>query len=192
MPGIIDAHSHSMMRRGQRMHDLVTSMARIQATCSTRPTSTLYRELAGGTTALNILHGSCNAIGGQNADRQDQVRATRSTTFSFRARRRASSSRSAKIRSALTSRPSPDNRAAIRRRAWASRNVIRDAFTRARDYKRTWDEHRAATARDDKNLIPPRRTSRTRTARRNSRRQATRPRALLSRRRNPDAHRSRR
>jgi imidazolonepropionase-like amidohydrolase len=34
--------------------------------------------------------------------------------------------------------------------------VIRDAFTRARDYKRTWDEYRAASAKD-KNLIPPRR-----------------------------------
>jgi imidazolonepropionase-like amidohydrolase len=34
--------------------------------------------------------------------------------------------------------------------------VIRDAFTRARDYKRTWDEYRAASGKD-KNLIPPRR-----------------------------------
>jgi hypothetical protein len=35
--------------------------------------------------------------------------------------------------------------------------VIRDAFTRARDYKRTWDEYRAALARRERNLIPPRR-----------------------------------
>src|SRR5256714_14406744 len=35
--------------------------------------------------------------------------------------------------------------------------VIRDAFTRARDYKKTWDEYRAAVARREKNLIPPRR-----------------------------------
>jgi imidazolonepropionase-like amidohydrolase len=34
--------------------------------------------------------------------------------------------------------------------------VIRDAFTRARDYKRTWDEYRAAAGKD-KNLLPPRR-----------------------------------
>jgi imidazolonepropionase-like amidohydrolase len=33
--------------------------------------------------------------------------------------------------------------------------VIRDAFTRARDYKRAWDEYRAA--RGEKNLIQPRR-----------------------------------
>src|SRR5678810_485094 len=34
--------------------------------------------------------------------------------------------------------------------------TIRDAFTRARDYKRTWDEYREASKKD-KNLIPPRR-----------------------------------
>jgi imidazolonepropionase-like amidohydrolase len=35
--------------------------------------------------------------------------------------------------------------------------TIRDAFTRARDYKKTWDEYRAAVARKDKNLISPKR-----------------------------------
>jgi imidazolonepropionase-like amidohydrolase len=35
--------------------------------------------------------------------------------------------------------------------------TIRDAFTRARDYKRDWDEYRAATTRGLKNLIAPRR-----------------------------------
>jgi imidazolonepropionase-like amidohydrolase len=35
--------------------------------------------------------------------------------------------------------------------------TIRDAFTRARDYKTTWDEYRAKVAKGEKNLIPPRR-----------------------------------
>jgi imidazolonepropionase-like amidohydrolase len=35
--------------------------------------------------------------------------------------------------------------------------VIREAFTRARDYKALWDEYRAAERRGEKNLIPPRR-----------------------------------
>jgi imidazolonepropionase-like amidohydrolase len=35
--------------------------------------------------------------------------------------------------------------------------TIRDAFTRARDYKKTWDEYRAAVARGTKNLVVPRR-----------------------------------
>src|SRR5688500_4216074 len=35
--------------------------------------------------------------------------------------------------------------------------VIREAFSRALDYKKTWDEHRAAVARRENNLIPPKR-----------------------------------
>jgi imidazolonepropionase-like amidohydrolase len=35
--------------------------------------------------------------------------------------------------------------------------VLRDAFTRARDYKSTLDEYKARVARGEKNLVPPRR-----------------------------------
>jgi imidazolonepropionase-like amidohydrolase len=35
--------------------------------------------------------------------------------------------------------------------------VIRDAFTRARDYQKSWDEYRAANRRGDKTAVPPRR-----------------------------------
>jgi len=35
--------------------------------------------------------------------------------------------------------------------------TIRDAFTRARDYKAGWDEYKAALQRGEKNLVPPRR-----------------------------------
>ncbi|MCA1640969.1 MAG: amidohydrolase family protein [Acidobacteria bacterium] len=35
--------------------------------------------------------------------------------------------------------------------------VLRDAFTRARNYKRDWDEYRAAQSRGERNAVPPRR-----------------------------------
>src|SRR5438045_9094510 len=35
--------------------------------------------------------------------------------------------------------------------------TIRDAFTRATEYKQRWDDYRAGSARGEKNLIPPRR-----------------------------------
>ena len=35
--------------------------------------------------------------------------------------------------------------------------VIRDAFTRARDYKADWDEYRARVAKGEKGLVAPRR-----------------------------------
>jgi len=63
-PGIIDAHSHTMMDGSvNECTKSVTSMARTQDILN--PTAIgIYRELAGGTTAALLLHGSCNAIGG--------------------------------------------------------------------------------------------------------------------------------
>src|SRR5215475_1502973 len=64
LPGIIDAHSHTMMDGSvNECTKSVTSMARTQDILN--PTAIgIYRELAGGTTAALLLHGSCNAIGG--------------------------------------------------------------------------------------------------------------------------------
>ena len=67
MPGIIDAHSHAMIDGSVNECTLsVTSMTRVQDVLN--PTDVnLYRHLAGGVTSLLLLHGSCNAIGGQSA-----------------------------------------------------------------------------------------------------------------------------
>src|SRR5258705_13733316 len=63
MPGIIDCHSHSMLDAINEGSLAVTSMARTRDVLN--PTDAdLYRELAGGVTTLNLLHGSANAIGG--------------------------------------------------------------------------------------------------------------------------------
>src|SRR5205823_2832769 len=65
-PGIIDPHSHSMADAINEGSLSVTSMVRIQDVLN--PTAVnIYRELAGGVTTVNILHGSANTIGGQNA-----------------------------------------------------------------------------------------------------------------------------
>ncbi len=66
MPGIIDAHSHSGsegINEGSRSN---TAMVRIQDVLREDAIG-LYRSLAGGVTTLNILHGSANTVGGQNA-----------------------------------------------------------------------------------------------------------------------------
>ena len=65
MPGIIDCHSHSMLDTINEGTLAVTSMVRTSDVLN--PTDIdLYRELAGGVTTLNLLHGSANAIGGLN------------------------------------------------------------------------------------------------------------------------------
>ncbi|MEZ5464823.1 MAG: amidohydrolase family protein [Lysobacteraceae bacterium] len=66
-PGIIDAHSHSALQGGvNEAGDAITAEVRMGDVLD--PTDIgIYRELAGGVTAANLLHGSANPIGGQNA-----------------------------------------------------------------------------------------------------------------------------
>lgn len=65
-PGIIDCHSHMATDSGvNESGQAITAEVRIGdfIDCDDM---TIYRQLAGGTTSANILHGSANPIGGQN------------------------------------------------------------------------------------------------------------------------------
>src|SRR2546425_67997 len=155
MPGIIDCHSHSMLDAINEGTLAVTSMAQTRDVLN--PTDVdLYRELAGGVTTLNLLHGSANPIGGLNT--VVKVKYGRPVEeFIFPGAPPG-------IKFALgenVKRSSSPNLPGVQRRYPNTRmgveEVIRDAFTRARDYKKTWDEYNAAVKRGDKNLIPPRR-----------------------------------
>ncbi len=65
-PGIIDCHSHTGISRGvNESGQAVTSEVRIGDVTDPDAIS-WYRQLAAGVTAVNNLHGSANAIGGQN------------------------------------------------------------------------------------------------------------------------------
>jgi N-acetylglucosamine-6-phosphate deacetylase len=111
----------------------------------------IYRQLAGGTTMMHLLHGSCNAIGGQAAAIKNKwgeppdalVFGAAPPTVKF----------------ALGENPKQSNFGAQRAdppRYPQSRagveQVIRDAFTHARDYKAEWAEWNAK-----KQGLPPRR-----------------------------------
>jgi imidazolonepropionase-like amidohydrolase len=155
MPGIIDCHSHTMLDAINELTFSVTSMVRIRDALN--PTDVdLYRELAGGVTTINVLHGSGNAIGGQTL--VVKIKYGRPVEeFIFPGAPPG-------IKFALGENPKRTNFPPVPgqpRRYPATRmgvrEVIRDAFTRARDYKKTWDEYRAKVARGEKNLIPPRR-----------------------------------
>ena len=66
-PGLVDCHSHSMILGGVNEGTLPsTSMVRIGDVVNSE-TSNIYKQLAGGLTVANLLHGSANPIGGQNA-----------------------------------------------------------------------------------------------------------------------------
>lgn len=155
LPGIIDCHSHSMLDSINEGSFAVTSMVRTSDVLN--PTDPdLYRELAGGTTTLNLLHGSANPIGGLNT--VVKIKYGRPVEeFLFPGAMPG-------IKFALGENVKRSNFTAlpgVQRRYPATRmgveEVIREAFTRARDYKSSWDEYRAAISHGDKTAIPPRR-----------------------------------
>ena len=154
MPGIVDCHSHSMLDAINEGALAVTSMVRTRDALNPNDVD-LYRELAGGVTTLNLLHGSANPIGGLNT--VVKIKYGRPVSeFIFPGAMPG-------IKFALGENPKRSNFPAlpgVTRRYPGTRmgveEVIRDAFIRARDYKKTWDEYRAAAKRE-KNLIPPKR-----------------------------------
>ena len=150
-PGIIDAHSHTMVEGQVNEGSLaVTSMTRIGDVLTPNDVA-IYRALGGGVTTGLILHGSANPIGGQ------------SMTVKFKYGRPASefivAGAPPGIKFAMGEnvkrsnfQPQPGQTARYPRTRMGTVEVMRDAFRRARDYKQSWDDFRAK-----KTNVPPRR-----------------------------------
>src|SRR5262252_5296695 len=158
MPGIIDPHSHSMADAINEGSLSVTSMVRIRDVLN--PTDVnIYRQLAGGVTTINILHGSANTIGGQNAvvklkwgrdvDEMLFPGAMPGIKFALGENVTQKSSQQTAQASGRALRY-PATR-------MGQEEVIRDAFTRARAYKASWDDYNARVAKGEKNLVAPER-----------------------------------
>ncbi|MBA3601478.1 MAG: amidohydrolase [Acidobacteria bacterium] len=140
-PGIIDCHSHTMMDAVNEFSYSVTSMTRIRDVLN--PTDiAIYRALASGVTAANLLHGSANAIGGQNS------------TVKFKYGKPIEDfvipDAPPGIKFALGENPkrtnfnpAPGATPRYPRTRMGVMEVIRDAFIRAREYKKSWDDFRA-------------------------------------------------
>lgn len=155
MPGIIDTHSHTAVEGSVNEISLPnTGMVRISDVLDGNDVSA-YRQLAGGTTAALILHGSANAIGGQ------------SQIVKWKWGRPVSewpvSGAPRTIKFALGENPKSANfrpPEGVQRQYPATRmgveEVIRKSFTDARDYMAAWDEYEAKRKRGE-TAIPPRR-----------------------------------
>lgn len=158
MPGIIDPHSHTMVDAINEGSLSVTSMVRIQDVLN--PTDvTIYRALAGGVTTINILHGSANTIGGQNATVKLKYGMTTDDMMFPGAppgiKFALGENVTQKNRNSLPTPGQPPRRYPTSR--MGQEEVLRDAFTRARDYKATWDDYKAKVAKGDKLAVAPRR-----------------------------------
>jgi imidazolonepropionase-like amidohydrolase len=146
MPGIIDPHSHMMSDAVNEGSLSVTSMVRI--TDVLNPTAiNVYRALAGGVTTINILHGSANTIGGQNA--------TVKLKYGREAAEMVFDGAPPGIKFALGENVTRKSRQALPGQPPAryptsrmgQEEVLRDAFVRAREYRTAWEEYRRAGAK---------------------------------------------
>jgi imidazolonepropionase-like amidohydrolase len=157
MPGIIDTHSHTAIDGNvNECTDVVTAETRVRDVIDHRDVS-LYRQLAGGVTTINVLHGSCNAIGGQNAVLKLRWgRPPEELVFQEAPRG---------IKFALGENVKRSNfRAPGEPRYPGTRMgvevVLREAFLRARAYKKEWADYearvKALPPKADK-PVPPRR-----------------------------------
>ena len=154
IPGIIDCHSHIAIEGGVNEGTLsVTSMVAIGDVLNPDDVA-IYRALAGGVTSANLLHGSANAIGGQN-----QIIKLR---WGADAEGLKFEGAPAGIKFALGENPKRSNfnpagvPARYPRTRMGVMDVIRDAFTRAQEYERSWNEYKAGTRNGIKPELPRR------------------------------------
>ena len=149
-PGLFDAHSHTAISRGiNEGGQSITCEVRIEDVLDPDDIW-IYRQLAGGTIGANILHGSANPIGGQNAVVKwrwgalpDEILidgAPQGVKFALGENVKRSNFR-------IPGQPVryPASRMGVEQ-------LIRDRFTAAREYRQAWQ-----LWEDEERGLPPRR-----------------------------------
>ena len=155
MPGIIDCHSHIAVAGSVNEGSVsVSSMVDIDDVLNPEDID-IYRDLAGGVTTANILHGSANAIGGQTlviklrwgkpAKELPFEGALPGIKFALGENPKRSG-----FSISGTSPRYPSTRMGVM-------DVYREAFSEAVDYKKAWDDYNRKKRNGEANLIPPRR-----------------------------------
>lgn len=155
MPGIIDCHSHIAIDGSVNEGSISVSSMANTADVLNSDDIDIYRDLAGGVTVANILHGSANPIGGQTiviklrwgqpASKLPFEGAVPGIKFALGENPK---------RSGFSIPGQPKRYPATR---MGVEETIRTAFTEARDYKKSWDDYDKRVAAGDKNAVAPRR-----------------------------------
>jgi imidazolonepropionase-like amidohydrolase len=154
-PGIIDCHSHIAIEGGVNEGSIsVSSIANIAEVLDSEDVD-IYRDLAGGVTTANILHGSANSIGGQTIViklRWGQPASKLPFEGALPGIKFALGENPKRSNFSIPGQPKryPATRMGVE-------ETIRAAFTEARDYKNAWDAYNKKVAAGDKSALPPRR-----------------------------------
>ena len=153
-PGIIDCHSHIAVDGSVNEGSISVSSIANTADVLNSDDIDIYRDLAGGVTTANILHGSANSIGGQTV--------VIKLRWGQPASKLPFEGALPGIKFALGENPKRSNFSVPGqpKRYPATRmgveETIRAAFTEARDYKNSWDAYNKKVSGGDKTAPPPR------------------------------------
>lgn len=155
-PGIIDEHSHIATASINEGGQSVTSEVRIADNLNPDDIN-IYRQLSGGVTTSHILHGSANVIGGQTqliklrwgADDDELKFKNWPGQIKFALGENVKRSTAALGNNSNNNRY-PDTRMGVEQ-------VLVDAFTRAKDYKKAWEEYETNKKKKGVVAVAPRR-----------------------------------
>ena len=150
-PGIIDEHSHIALTGVNEGSQSVTSEVRMKDVVNSEDVN-IYRQLAGGVTTAQLLHGSANPIGGQSAIiklrwgsiPEDMLVKDADEYIKFALGENVKRSR------APSSTRFPDSRMGVEQ-------VFVDAFNRAKIYSDNWSNYNSLSKKEKINSIKPRR-----------------------------------
>ncbi len=157
-PGIIDAHSHSAteaMDLNEGVYSL-SSEVRVRDVLDPRAPS-IYQQLAGGVTTAHVLHGSANAIGGQNQivkyrwgvqQPADLVMVDAPPTIKFALGENPT-------QAGFKGMPGREQRYPGTRQGVAA--FIRSSFERAKQYRDEWARYDKLSKGQREKTVPPRR-----------------------------------
>ena len=149
MPGIIDSHSHIALDDDVNEATSPVTPHMMMKDAFNYNDKGIYRALAGGVTTSLLLHGSANMIGGQavvikhkyGLGRDDLIFPGAPQSIKF-----ASGENPKRVYGGRNQLPST---------RMGNFEVMRQAFTEARDYMRDWDDYNAKVKKGDKDAKAP-------------------------------------
>lgn len=152
--GIFDEHSHIALVSINEGGQSVTAEVRQEDVIESEDVN-IYRQLAGGVTSAQLLHGSANSIGGQSAivklkwgETPENLKIKGADGFIKFALGENVTRKSAPL--AGGNSRYPISRMGVEQ-------VMVDAFNRARAYEADWKKHNALPNKEKTNAVPPRR-----------------------------------
>lgn len=149
MPGIIDPHSHIALDNDVNEATSPVTPAMMMKDAFDYNDKMIYRALAGGVTTSLLLHGSANMIGGQAVVIKHKYGLGRDELLF------PGAPQSIKFASGENPKRVYGTRNQLPSTRMGNFEVMRQAFTEARDYMREWDDYDAKVKKGDKDAHPP-------------------------------------